>query len=81
MARPGSDKQSLVGTVLTPASGCALSGAGNRTGKVASAALAWIPQGTMPRSPAFLGWSTSNCQRRRVCSIETASPMPLELRS
>ena len=36
MARPGSDKQSLVGTVLTPALGCALSGAGNRTGKVAS---------------------------------------------
>ena len=27
MARPGSDKQSLVGTVLTPALGCALSGA------------------------------------------------------
>ena len=63
MARPGSDKQSLVG--------CALSGAGNRTGKVASAALAWMPSVTMPRSAAFSGWSTSNCQRRRVCSIET----------
>ena len=54
-ARPGSDKQSLVGTVITPALGCALSGAGNRTGKVASAALAWMPSGTMPRSAAFLG--------------------------
>ena len=55
MARPGSDKQSLVGTVLTPVLGCALSGAGNRTGKVASAALAWMPSGTMPRLAAFLG--------------------------
>ena len=55
MARPGSDKQSLVGTVLTPASGCALSGVWNRTGKVTSAALAWMPSGTMPRSTAFLG--------------------------
>ena len=55
MTRPGSDKQSLVGTVLTPALGFALSGVGNRTGKVASAALAWMPSGTMPRSAAFLG--------------------------
>ena len=55
MAKPGSDKQPLVGTVLTPALGCALSGAWNRTGKVASAALAWMPSGTMPRSVAFPG--------------------------
>ena len=55
MARLDSDKGSLVGTVLTPALGCALSGAGNRAGKVASAALAWIPSGTMPRSAAFPG--------------------------
>ena len=43
------------GTVLTPASGCASSGAGNRTEKVASAALACMPSGIMPRSAAFLG--------------------------
>ena len=55
MARPGSDKESLAGTGLTPALGCALSGAGNRTGKVASAALAWMPSETMPRSAAFPG--------------------------
>ena len=55
MARPGSDKQSLAGTVITPALGCALPGAGNRTGKVASAALAWMPSGTMPRPAAFPG--------------------------
>ena len=55
MARPGSDKQPLVGTVLTPALGCALPGAGNRAGKVASAALAWMPSGTMPRLAAFPG--------------------------
>ena len=53
MARPGSEKQSLVGTGLTQALECALSGTGNRTGKVASAALAWMPSGTMPRSAAF----------------------------
>ena len=55
MARPGSEKESLVGTVLTPALGCALSGVGNRIRKVASAALAWMPSGTMPRSATFLG--------------------------
>ena len=52
--RPGTPP-SPSGTVLTPASGCALSGAGNRTEKVASAALAWMPSGIMPRSAAFLG--------------------------
>ena len=31
------------------------SGAGNRAGKVASAALAWMPSETMPRSAAFPG--------------------------
>ena len=55
MARPGSEKESLVGTGLTPALGCALPGAGNRAGKVASAALAWMPSGTMPRLAAFPG--------------------------
>ena len=55
MARPGSDKQFVMGTVLTPALGCALLGAGNRTEKVASAALAWMPSGIRPRSAAFPG--------------------------
>ena len=55
MARPGSEKQSLVGTGFTPALECALSGTGNRTGKVASAALAWMPSGTMQCSTALPG--------------------------
>ena len=55
MAKPGSDKGSIAGTGLIPALGCALLGAWNRARKVASAALAWMPSGTMPRSAAFPG--------------------------
>ena len=77
MARPGSDKESLVG-LSSPQRWDVIVGRWELDRDCRLCCLGVEPSGPMPRSAAF-PVLVNQRQRRRVCSIETASLMPLEL--